>query len=221
MKGVLVMSTMSKLEHIMENKTRREILEILAEKGLVEFAELAATIKTSQRVDYHLSFLQSQGIVERESRGIYRLNPRYVTMVRSKLKVSRPHMLIGGLGKEITLYVDLLDALKYHGYEPSKIIYITSPEVRDEVIKSYGKDKTANTEFIVFPYVEVLRENIEVLLEASKNLVEKHIYRFEPLIDLTGGTKPTSLALLKVAQEYNLKALYFSSRKIIWINKPY
>ena len=103
----------------------------------------------------------------------------------------------------------------------SKIIYITSPEVRDEVIKSYGKDKTANTEFIVFPYVEVLRENIEVLLEASKNLVEKHIYRFEPLIDLTGGTKPTSLALLKVAQEYNLKALYFSSRKIIWINKPY
>ena len=130
-------------------------------------------------------------------------------------------MLLGGLGKEVTLYVDLLDALKYHGYEPLKIIYITSPEVKKKVFESYGEDKLKNAEFVVFPYTDVLRENIEILLETSRNIVEKYVHQYEPLIDLTGGTKPTSLALLKTAQEYNLKALYFSGRKIIWINKPY
>ncbi len=207
-----------RIKELVKSRARKVILSFLCGREKAEFSEIIGRVKVSRRVDYHVRFLIREGVIEKIERGVYRVKPGLLSIVRHVLDIKMPLLLIGGLGEEVTLYKDLRDALEVHGYKPDKVLYVTSPEVREKFFKVYGE---VGVNFIVQPYKEVLRENLDKLIEITGRAVEENIFNHEILVDLTGGTKPLTIALLRQAVNYNLKALYFSGRKIIWINEPY
>ena len=125
--------------------------------------------------------------------------------------------LIGGLGL-IELYVSLLDSLELkYNIIPKKYHLITSPEkhlkFRDH---NLDKDKVYNI-IHEFDYQTVLRENYPEVYENFKRIIEDEINHFEIVCELTGGTKPVSIALTVLGEEFNLPRIYFSGKKIISI----
>ncbi len=125
--------------------------------------------------------------------------------------------LIGGLGL-IGLYVDILDSLELdYGVVPEKYHLITSPEKHREFKDNdLDSDKVYNVVHEL-DFQTVLRENYEQVYTQCKRLIEKEKDNFNIVCELTGGTKPVSIALTVLGQEFDLPRIYFSGERIIEI----
>ena len=171
----------------------------------------------SKRADHHLKKLIKVGLLEKEERGEYRLSPTAIQPLRNKYDRVNPICLIGGLGIP-TLYTDILSALGEISIIPKKYVLVTSPDYNEEFRRyDKGKYEKLNVEIFEFDYQSVLRENYEKLYSELKKAIDKQIYDYEVICEITGGTKPVSVALLNISTEYGLRRCYFSGRKIIWI----
>lgn len=125
--------------------------------------------------------------------------------------------LIGGLGVT-SLYVGILDSLKKLKIVPKKYILITSPEIQNE----FNKLNITNPHQIIndvhaLDYQTVLRENYIEVYNMCRNIIESNIRDFEMVCELTGGTKPVSIALTVLAEKFNLLRIYYSGRTLIRI----
>ncbi len=125
--------------------------------------------------------------------------------------------LIGGLGF-VDLYVDILDSLEFdYGVVPEKYHLITSPErSREFKDKDLDSDKVYNV-IHEFDFQTVLRENYKQVYSLCKRLIENEKGNFDVVCELTGGTKPVSIALTVLGQEFELPRIYFSGERIIEI----
>ncbi|TXT61204.1 MAG: hypothetical protein BAJALOKI1v1_1160009 [Promethearchaeota archaeon] len=125
--------------------------------------------------------------------------------------------LIGGLGL-VGLYVDILDSLEHvYGIIPQKYHLITSPEKhRDFQDQDLDLDFVNNT-IHEYDYQTVLRENYTAIYEICTELIEEERNHFDIVCELTGGTKPVSIALTILSQKYNLPRIYYSGERIIEI----
>ncbi len=125
--------------------------------------------------------------------------------------------LIGGLG-DINLFVDFLDLfeLKFK-IIPKKYHIITSPEI-NEKFKDYKLDKDkVNSILHLLDYQTELRENYFAVYNKCKTIIDEEKNNYEIICELTGGTKPVSIALMALAEKYNLLRFYYSGKKIISI----
>jgi hypothetical protein len=125
--------------------------------------------------------------------------------------------LIGGLGL-IELYVDILDSLEHeYAIIPKKYHLITSPEKHRDFKDQELDLDVVNNSVHEYDYQTVLRENYKSVFETCKEIIEQEINNYEIVCELTGGTKPVSIALTVLAEHYKLPRIYYSGNKIIEI----
>ncbi len=207
---------LEKLREILKNPTKRKIVEYLCLKGKGDFAEITRSIPTSKRVDYHVRFLFLERVLEKLGRGTYTVNTTILCMVRSILAIQKPLMIVGGIKDEMEYNLDVYSSLEPYGYKPDKITYFAPSETRKKLT---GKIKKG-VEFKTYPE-EVLKNDLRKVSREVEEFILENLQNYELLIDLTSGTKPVIISLLQDSIKYNLKALYFSGRRVDWVNQPY
>ncbi|MBN1800384.1 MAG: DUF1887 family protein [Candidatus Lokiarchaeota archaeon] len=137
--------------------------------------------------------------------------------VFSELKDKNNTCMLGGLG-DVELFVDLLDALERdYGIVPKKYVLITSPEIHEKFKKGDLNLDKVRSEIYEFDFQTVLREDIQKLKIVFKDIIDKIEKNHEIICDITGGTKPVSIALMSIATEKKLLKIYFSGRHFIKI----
>lgn len=207
------------METLLTEEARKRLIQVLLDRKRAEYPELAKAVKEyTSRPDHHLSVLVKAKLLRREGRGTYTINPMALSGLRQQFNIVVPVALIGGLGKELTLYADILDALAKQSILPRKYVLITSPEIGEEFENTYPKEqRTIETDVIKLDYTTVLRENLPLIREKFEKLFEALIVENELICELTGGTKPVTITLLELAHRNNLRKFYFSGRRILWL----
>lgn len=116
------------------------------------------------------------------------------------------------------MYVDILDLLEIKfSIIPKKYHLITSPEFNQK-FKSFNLDKDkVNNVVHELDFQTILRENYIEIYNRCKSIIEQEKEDLEIICELTGGTKPVSIALTVLADEYDLLRIYYSGKKIILI----
>lgn len=211
------------IEKSFEDKNREKIILMFLEddsKEIYEFNEISSYLinkKMSKRADHHLKRLVKDGMLEKTERGSYTLNAIARQPLRNYYKKTVPICLIGGLGIP-TLFNDVLAAFEEISILPRKYVLFTSPDYHEE-FRKLDKSKYEEVETVVreFDYQKVLRENYQQIYEELEKILKEEIKNYEIVCEITGGTKPVSIALLNLSTEYSLRRCYFSGRKIIWI----
>ena len=210
-----------KLKEIFDNPSRSTIMQMfpLDKRQKIPYDDIKEKVKNlTSRPDYHLSLLVDYGLLRRaKGRGLYLLNEIAIQSLRKYFTETAPICLIGGLG-DLSLFTDMLEAFEKISIIPQKYILFTSPEVND-TFKTIHKGRFARVETEVheMDYQTVLRENYDNVYEELKKAINEEIYNFEIVCEITGGTKPVSVALMNLGSYYSLRKSYFSGRKIIWI----
>ncbi|MEE9378979.1 MAG: hypothetical protein V3V33_13185 [Candidatus Lokiarchaeia archaeon] len=213
--------TTDKFEVLKNPNRERIIREFIDSNEALEFSfikDLVSDPDGTSRPDYHLDELVKAGLLKRiKKRGFYKLNERNIQKLRIEFQKTVPVCLVGGLGIP-TLFTDILAALEEISILPKKYIMITSPDYHEE-FRRFEKGKYSEMKTIVheFDYQSVLRENYNKVYTELEKIIKKEIYEFEIICEVTGGTKPVSIALLNLSNHYSLRRCYFSGRKIIWI----
>ena len=206
---------------ILENKTRKRIiLEFLKTQKIISYDYIKNIIKDdTSRPDYHLNLLVENNLIKRtKGRGNYKLNEIMIQSLRKTFNIKVPVCLIGGLGKEISLFVDIIDALQRLSIIPRKYIMLTSPEIKEQFNNLiFNKDYQIEINIYDFDYQTILRENFNEIYKFLEKVIKEQINENEIICELTGSTKPVSIALMVLAEQYGLQRMYFSGQKIIWI----
>lgn len=212
---------MSLLEILENSSIRRKIIQLFLETTkIINYDNIKKIVKNdTSRPDYHLNLLVENNLILRtKGRGNYQINEKQIQFLRSYFKIKVPICLLGGLGLELSLYVDIIDALKQISIIPNKYILITSPEIKKQFENLNSSEKTQmETVMYEYDYQKILREDYQKVHNVLKNLIQKEIYDFEIICELTGSTKPVSIALMALGEQYNLQRIYFSGKKLIWI----
>jgi len=211
------MNTLEILENIICKKI---IQEFLKTPKIINYEFIKELVKDkTSRPDYHLNLLVENNLIIRtKGRGNYKLNEIMIQPLRKAFDIKVPLCLIGGLGKEISLFIDVIDALQQLSIIPRKYILATSPEIKEQFISlNFNKDYQIETIVHQLDYQTVLRENYTEIHELFEKIIKEQIYEFEIICELTGSTKPVSIALMDLGEQYGLQRIYFSGKKIIWI----
>lgn len=208
---------------VLENRNRKKIVnEFIRKKTELEYSHISQLLSGEEgtnRPDFHLDVLVKAGILKRlKKRGYYKLNEKVIQPLRGHFNERLPICLIGGLGIYLELVSEILMSLQEFSLLPKKYIFITSPEIKDEFEK-LDKSGFVNIDFEIFDYdyQEILRGEIEELYEILEKIIKKEIFSFEIICEITGGTKPVSLALNNLALEYGLNRSYYTGNRIIWL----
>lgn len=211
------------IEKNFEDKNREKIISMFLEdnsKEMYEYNEISNYLvnqNMSKRADHHLKRLVKDKMLKKTERGSYALNELAIQPLRNYYNKVSPICLIGGLGIP-TLFNDILAALEAVSILPRKYILFTSPDYHEE-FRRLEKGKYEDIETVVkeFSYQNVLKENYKQLYEEFETSIKEELLKYEVICEITGGTKPVSIALLNLSTKYNLRRCYFSGRKIIWI----
>ncbi|MHA1150830.1 MAG: hypothetical protein ACTSR8_21630 [Promethearchaeota archaeon] len=207
---------------LLENPVRRKIILEFLKRDLnaLNYDTIKELVSNdTSRPDYHLNLLiEKQFLLRLKGRGNYKLNEKMIQRLRVFFNQKVPVCLIGGLGTELSLFIDILDALRRISIIPNKYIILTSPEIKKEFESLNLKTQV---DLIVslktFDYQTVLRENYLEIYQNVEKYIKKALNSYEIICELTGSTKPVSLALIVLANEFGLKCIYYSGKKIIWI----
>jgi len=206
---------------LLENHIRKKIIiEFLKNKGTLTYEQVKElVINDTNRPDYHLGLLVENYYLQRiKGKGNYKINEKIIQPLREFLKIKAPICLIGGFGIEPSLFIDIIDALTQLSIIPKKYILITSPEAKSKFFKIKNQSEIKiKIDIKEFDYMSILRENYEKIHQEIENIVIKEIMKYNLICELTGGTKPITIALMKIAEEYHLNRIYFSGKKILWL----
>ncbi len=206
---------------ILKNRHRKKIImEFIRAQNELDYEYVKSFLKhDTTRPDYHLSELVDAGLLERTiRRGFYKLSEKNVQTLRNKFNIITPICLVGGLA-QVDLFVGVLKAYEeQYSISPKKYVIITSPEIHDQFNQlEKQKYKHIQVEIVELDYQSVLRENYLKVYEVAETQIKQAIHQFEVICEITGGTKPVSLALNNLSIIYSLRKSYYSGRKIIWI----
>ncbi len=215
--------TMSIFE-VLENPVRDTIIrKFLEEQDVINYKEIKELVgKDTSRPDYHLNILVEGGLLERtKGRGNYELNKRMIQPLRKKYETLVPICLIGGIG-DISLYRDILEGLKDVSILPKKYILLTSPQIKQDFENAANETDLkqkydVDTEFQLFDYEMELKGDMVKIKDKAEQVIQEHIFDFEIICDLTGGTKLVTIALSNLAEKYNLRTIYFTGEQIKWL----
>ncbi len=171
---------------------------------------------------FNLQALENSGVIMR-----YRdwktkyaeINPRMLQAVRRYLNVVVPVSCLAALDSEPFLMREIGWRLReQEGISPSKYVFIAESKMKGKI---GGRTEEAE---VVWVDEEDLHDYEKVYKVAEEVLVERLLYKSEPIIDVTDGTRVTVAALQQLAWEYGLRIFYlkgkpYDKRKIVWIKK--
>jgi len=184
---------------------RGKIIRILLEIGEISFRDLLVRLPVTT-LDFHLRVLKKENIVEATEKG-YRLRPERVQYFRDKFGIRVDVTLIAAASEEKDLDMAKEVAAKAN-ITPKDFVYLVSPE-RVEKLKRIIEEMGAIL-------LTVNSDPEKAFLEIERLVVEG-IYVKEFVIDLSGSSKPLTIALMKLGEKYGLKRLYMKNGKVIFI----
>ncbi len=184
---------------------RGKIIRILLETGEISFRDLLVRLPVTT-LDFHLRVLKKENIVEATEKG-YRLRPERVQYFRDKFGIRVDVTLIAAASEEKDLDMAKEVAAKAN-ITPKGFVYLVSPE-RVEKLKRIVEEMGAIL-------LTVNSDPEKAFLEIERLVVEG-IYVKEFVIDLSGTSKPLTIALMKLGEKYGLKRLYMKNGKVIFI----
>lgn len=202
----------------LESPIRQQIIHTMLTKGgIITYDQAKKDIKTIEgRLDYHLTHLVTENLLERVKRGTYRIAPSNIQILREHFDIISPIALIGGLGQNYSLLTDLSQALREVSIVPLFRVIITSPEIAQD-IRNDSLINQSQLEIISLDYQTILRGNpLKIESYIDEWFLENYL-KYSIVVDLTGGTKPATIALHDLAKKYRWKVVYFSSQDLIWL----
>ncbi|MEM2534378.1 MAG: hypothetical protein QXP47_03680 [Candidatus Nezhaarchaeales archaeon] len=217
-----------------ESEVQRIILlNCLKSENYVSLASLAEEVskvvryRASAALSQNAALLERRGILEKrvEGRRVYvKIRPNYVQVVRAALNFKSPYCLISGYTwnpmepeklEPLKNYVDAVKKLEDEGIKVDYIVCFTTPEAQNKR-KELGVTPEPNEE-IVFPF-KVYQSDYDRLKREIKSVVDRLIYKYEPILDITPLTKLYSDILAEISENYGLKRIYHFG-PLTWLKK--
>ncbi|MBS7287358.1 MAG: hypothetical protein KIH01_01045 [Candidatus Freyarchaeota archaeon] len=168
---------------------------------------------------FNLQALENSGLIMR-----YRdwktkyaeINPKMLQAVRRYLNVTTSFLCLATLDSEPLLMREIVWRLReQEGISLSKCVFIAENKMRGKI---GGRTEEAEMVWVndddLYDYEKVYK--------IAEDLLKKLIYSYEPIIDVTDGTRVTVAALQQLAWEYGLRVFYlkgkpYEKRRIVWI----
>ncbi|MBS7653276.1 winged helix-turn-helix transcriptional regulator [Candidatus Bathyarchaeota archaeon] len=196
----------------------RRVLQALALKGgIANFSEIeAASGVRGSVLHYHLNKLQALDVVERETKGTYRLAYRTPLCYLFETASEVPIAYLGLLGRrqsrpkpETSVALELL---REEGVNPTLTYVATSPEALDE-----WKDLKPPYQWILCYEEEII--NIDSIKNKVNPQLEQLLKDFIVIIDCTSATKPATIAYYELAQTYMTPLIYIyeETKQLKWL----
>jgi len=210
---------------ILLNCLKRGDCVALAE--LTREVEKAVKYRASAALSQNASLLERKGILERrvEGRRVYvKIKPEYVQVSRMALGYRAPYCLISGYTwnpqrpddlDPLRNYVDALHKLAQEGINVEYVVCFTTPEAQERRVKSEVKPDP--NEEIALPF-DVYQSNYHQLKLEITSVVNRVIYKYEPILDITPLTKLFSDILAEISEKYYLKRIYHFG-PLTWIKR--
>jgi len=168
---------------------------------------------------FNLQALENSGLIVR-----YRdwktkyaeINPKMLQAVRRYLNASTSISCLAALDSEPLLMREIGWRLKeQEGISLSKYVFIAENKMKGKI---GGRAEEAE---VVWVDDEVLYD-YEKIYRIAEDALKKLIFKYEPIIDVTDGTRVTVAALQQLAWEYGLRVFYlkgkpYDKRRVIWI----
>jgi hypothetical protein len=196
----------------------RRVLQALASRGgIANFSEIEAVsgVRGSLLI-HHLNRLQSLNILERETRGTYRLKYRTPLCYIFKASAELPIAYLGLLGKRDSRpkpeTAVALELLREEGVKPVTVYVMTSPEALNE-----WKDLKLPYQWILCYEEEII--NIDSIKNKILPQLEHLIKDFIVILDCTSATKPATIAYYELAQAYMTPLIYVyeETKQLKWL----
>ena len=217
-----------------ESEVQRVILlACLERQGYVALAELTKKVeglvkyRASAALSQNAMLLERRGVIERvtEGRRVYvKIRPIYVQRARDALSYRAPIGLISGYTwnpdrpsdlTPLRNYVDAIEKLRGDGVEVSYVVCFTTPEAKEARDKLSVKPNP--DEEVLLPF-KVYQSEYEKLKEAVVQVVDRLIYKYDLILDVTPLTKLFTDILAEVSERYGLKRIYHFG-PLTWIRK--
>ena len=199
-------------------RNSQKVLESLARSGgVANFSEIEETsgVKGSVLV-HHLNRLQALNVVEKETKGTYRL--KYKTPLCFIFHPARsvPFAYFGLLGKkeerETPETAVAIDLLKQQGLKPSLKYVVTSPEALNS-----WKNLRLQYQWILC-YEDEIIDVDSVKTKISPQLLSL-LTNYVVIMDCTSATKPATIAYYELAQKLWIPLIYVyeETKQLKWL----
>lgn len=194
---------------------------------LTEETSRVVRYRASAALSQNAALLERRGILEKrvEGRRVYvKIRPNYVQTIRGLLDFKAPRCLISGYTwnprepekvEPLRNYVDAVEKLSNEGVKVDYIVCFTTPEAQKRR-KELGITPEPNEE-IALPF-EVYQSEYDRLKREIKSVVDRIVYKYEPILDITPLTKLYSDILAEISESYGLKRIYHFG-PLTWLKK--
>lgn len=171
------------------------------------------------KIYFNLQALENSGIIVRyrDWKNKYaEINPKMLQAVRKYLNIPAPVMCLAALDSEPLLTREIGWRLKeQEGISPSRYVFIAEDKMRGKIGGWTGEAE------VLWVDDEALHD-YEKIYEIAEEALKKAISKYEPIIDVTDGTRVTVAAFQQLAWEYGLRVFYlkgkpYEKRRVVWI----
>jgi len=217
-----------------ESEVQKIILLNCLKKGdYVPLADLTSEVekvvkyRASAALSQNATLLERKGVLERrvEGRRVFvKIKPEYVQAIRITLGYKAPYCLISGYTwnpqrpddlEPLKNYVDAIDKLAREGIKVEYIVCFTTPEAQEKRRKHEVKPEP--DEEIALPF-SVYQSDYLKLKREIISIINRLIYQYEPILDITPLTKLYSDILAEISEKYHLKRIYHFG-PLTWLKK--
>lgn len=218
----------------LESEVQKIILLNCLKRGdyvsLVDLTEETSRVvryRASAALSQNAALLERRDILEKrvEGRRVYvKIKPNYVQAVRAALNFKAPYCLVSGYTwnpkepeklEPLRNYVDAVEKLSSERVKVDYIVCFTTPEAQEKR-RELGITPEPNEE-VVLPF-EVYQSKYDGLKREIKSVIDRVVYKYEPILDITPLTKLYSDILAEISESYGLKRIYHFG-PLTWLKK--
>ena len=209
-----------KLIEILEDPTRKQFIQEILVKKSIEFIELYTKLKVPETTArHHIKQLEESEIIEKfKEKGTrslkVKINPVFITLIRKALNIKREFCYYGmvGIDNEGEGFLDVekrFDAQNIHFKK--FFLGMTVGDNERETKESNSWKKLLSEYEIEFKTTQL--NDFEIISKDLEELLLNIIDDYEPIINITRGTKIHTIVLYRLGQKYSLKSFYLPEKE--------
>lgn len=223
----------SQMSAVLESKVQEEILRFCLERGGSAFLDELKE-RVSSLVKYRASAALSQNSIALERRGLVRrsrvgkrvlveVEPTYICRLRRQLGIRAEFCLISGYTynpdrpDDLTVlrnYVDAIEKLKAEGISVGRLVCFTTERAREMRVK-HGIKPDPDAEVAL--NFEVYQSKYDELRQIVREVVEREVKDYDPILDITPLTKLFTDVLAEISEKFEIPRIYHFGPKLTWI----
>ena len=204
-----------KLIELLEDPTRKQFLEEILKNKSIKFIELYTKLKIPETTArHHLKQLEESEIIEKfKEKGTrslkIKINPIYLTLVRRKFNIKKELCYYGmvGIDNEGKGFLDVYKRFKNQNITFKKF-YFGMTEGTNEKETKESKEWMKLVKEYEIEFITTHLNNFEIIIKDLENKLIEIIEDYNPIINITRGTKIHSIVLSKLGQKYTLDCYY-------------